>query len=491
MKNLKFPKGFLLGGAGAANQFEGAFDQDKKGLSIADLKTWDEKLDRKKLDSSSLDLDREKYEESKNGNPKNIYPNRFGIDFYNKYKDDLILFKEVGLNCFRTSFAWTRFFPNGDEKNPNQLAIKHYKNLLTEAKKLNIEVVVTISHYESPIGLLEKQNTWLSKQTIHDYLRFVEILAKEYKDLVKYWMPFNEINCTVLSAFTGGGFLLEKNDLKAEEKKYQALHNQFVAQAMAKKIIKEIDPSAQVGCMIAAFSSYPATCKPEDVRANQLKSQLQMYMYFDMAAKGIYSPFILKYFKDENINLEITSQESDYLKKYTMDFLSFSYYMSSVTSANPENNQSGNIIIGEKNPYLSATEWGWQIDPQGLRILMNDLYDRYRLPLFISENGIGVDEKLDPKTLTVNDNYRIDYLKEHLKNLLLAIEDGVECIGYTMWTAIDLVSASTREMSKRYGLIYVDRNDDGSGSNKRFIKKSGKWFKEVSESNGSLLWKLE
>jgi len=486
MKKLKFQKNFMFGAAAAASQYEGAFDADGKGLSTADFKFYDPNLDRKKLTIDAIEFFTDTFSDAKNNTKDKIFSQRWGVDFYNRYKEDLKLFKQVGVNCFRTSIAWSRIFPQ--EGVVNKLAINHYKNIFQEAKNNNISLVITLSHYDYPLWLLEKYNGFLSYEAIDKFLEYAKVVLTEFKQYTKYWLGFNEINMTIHSTFTGAGGILDKTDANRKEKVYQALHHQFVAQAKLTKLAHEIDPEIQIGCMIAASQSYPATCNPDDVLVNQQHLQKQMWFYFDVVARGEYPTYMFNFFKEKNLNVKISEEDLKVLKNYTVDFLSFSYYVSSVMSTEVMQKTGGNILSGGKNPYLKASEWGWQIDPIGLRILMNDLYYRYKKPLMIVENGIGVDEKWDDIKNQLNDTYRISYLKEHLKNILLAIDDGVECIGYTAWTAIDLISMSTKEMTKRYGLIYVDQDDYGNGSKERKIKESGKWFKTIADSNGEKLW---
>lgn len=487
MKQITFPKNFLLGGAAAASQYEGAFDADNKGLSIADYKFFDPNLDRKKVNIEAIEFYEDSFATIKADQKDKIFPYRWGVDFYNRYKEDIKLFKQVGMNCFRTSIAWSRIFPNDGEI--NHQAIAHYKAMFQEFQDNKIELVLTISHYDFPLWFTEKYNGFLSYEAIDKFLEYTKVVLTEFKQYTKYWLGFNEINMTTHSSFTGAGVVLPRNDKKNKEKMYQALHHQFVAQAKAVQLAHQIDPEIKMGCMIAAVGSYPATCNPTDVLVNQKSLQTSNQFFFDMVCKGEYPGFMKKYFLDHDIHLEIKASDLEILKANPVDYLSFSYYMSSIMGQEIKDQAKGNLFFGGKNPYLKASEWGWQIDPVGLRILMNDLYYRYKKPLMIVENGIGVDEVWDDKNNILNDNYRIDYLKEHLKNMLLAMEeDGVECVGYTTWTAIDLISMSTKEMTKRYGLIYVDQDDYGQGTKSRKIKESGKWFKTIADSNGSKLW---
>ncbi|ARU91709.1 6-phospho-beta-glucosidase [Spiroplasma clarkii] len=486
MKKLTFPSKFLLGGAAAANQYEGAFDADGKGLSIADFKFYDPNLDRKKINIDAIEFFEDSFAEVLQNPGDKIFAYRWGIDFYNRYEEDIKHFKAVGMNCFRTSIAWSRIMP--EEGVINQKAIAHYKKIFQACKDNGIELVLTLSHYDYPLWLTQKYNGFLSPVAIDKFLEYAKVVLTEFKSYCTYWLGFNEINMTSHSAYTGAGGVLPRGDKKNQQMRYQALHHQFVAQAKVVKLAHEIDPNLKMGSMMAAVQSYPATCNPQDVLENQKFLHVNNDFYFEMVCRGEYPQYMLKWFKEKDINLKINPADLEVLKANPVDYLSFSYYMSSIMGKELAENSSGNIFFGGKNPYLKASEWGWQIDPIGLRVVMNNLYDRYQKPLMIVENGIGVDEKWDDKNDQLNDEYRIDYLKEHLKNLLLAIEDGVECLGYTTWTAIDLISASTKEMSKRYGLIYVDLDDYGQGTGARKIKESGKWFKTIADSNGEKLW---
>jgi len=486
MKKLTFPKNFMLGAAAAAHQYEGAYDSDNKGLSTADYKFYDPNLDRKKISLDAIEFYTDSYAEIKT-NPNKIYPYRFGIDFYNRYKSDLKLFKETGVNCFRTSITWSRIFP--DDGVLNKKGIDYYRDVFLEMKNNGIELIVTVSHFDFPIWFLEKYNGFLGgDKAIDKFLEFAKIVLTEFNQYVKYWLVFNEMNIGTYSSYTGGGFILDRDDPKRKEKLWQAVHNQFVAQAKFIKLAKSIDRNIKVGFMSASRLSYPNTCKPEDVLLNHQQLQKNLFFYFDLSVKGYYPKYMLNFFLKENLKIEMKPDDLKLLKEYTVDFLSFSYYSSFVISVEILEQTGGNLRSGAKNQYLESNEWGWQIDPIGLRVIMNEVYYRYNKPLLISENGIGWNEKWDNEKNQLNDTYRISYLKEHLKNVLLAIDDGVECLGYTTWTPFDLISASTKEISKRYGLIYVDQDDYGKGTKARKIKESGKWFKTIADSNGEKLW---
>lgn len=474
----KFPKEFLWGGATAANQYEGAYNVGDKGLSVQDV------TPRGGVPVSDNDLNPFIAELPTEDNLK-----LEGIDFYHRYKEDVALFAEMGFKVFRTSIAWSRIFPNGDELEPNEEGLQFYDNLFDELAKYGIEPLVTLSHYETPLHLARKYNGWVNRDLIGFYERYVRTVFNRYKNKVKYWLTFNEINSVLHVPFISGGIATPVEKLSKQDL-YQAVHHELVASALATKVGHEINPEFKIGCMVLAMPTYPMTPKPEDVLAAR-EFENQNYLFSDIHARGKYPKYIQRFFKENDINIKFESGDKELLAENTVDFISFSYYMSSVQAHDPENYQSsiGNLLGGIANPYLESSEWGWQVDPIGLRIVLNNLYDRYQLPLFIVENGLGAKDVLieGADGPTVDDDYRIDYLKKHLQQVGEAIEDGVELLGYTTWGCIDLVSASTAQMSKRYGFIYVDRNDDGSGTLNRYKKKSFYWYKEVIESNGETL----
>lgn len=465
-----FSKDFLWGGATAANQCEGAYNIDGKGLSVQDVLPRGLKGERtKEPTEDNLKLE--------------------GIDFYHCYKEDIRLFAEMGFKVFRLSIAWSRIFPKGDEETPNEAGLKFYDNVFDECRKYNIEPLVTLSHYETPLYLAEKYDGWSNKILIQFYEHYVTTVFERYKDKVKYWLTFNEINSILHIPFMSGGINTPKSEL-TKSQLYQAVHHELVASASATKIGHEINPDFKIGCMVLSTPIYPLTPNPSDVIAVMEKEHLNS-LFADVHVRGCYPGYSKRYFRENNIEITITKEEEEILKN-TVDFIAFSYY-SSVCETADENLKEvgkGNIMGGVTNPTLKASEWGWQIDPQGLRYVLNQFYDRYQKPLFIVENGLGaVDELVDDENgeKTVNDDYRINYMREHLKQVSEAIEDGVEVMGYTSWGCIDLVSASTAELKKRYGFIYVDRNDDGTGSLKRYKKKSFYWYKNVIASNGNQL----
>lgn len=469
MKNI-FPKDFLWGGATAANQCEGAYNVDGKGLSIQDIMP-------KGIMSAPT-------EEPTKDNMKLV-----GIDFYNRYKEDIKMFAEMGFKTFRMSIAWSRIFPNGDDSKPNEKGLEFYDKVFDELAKYGIEPLVTLSHYETPLHLAKKYDGWLDRRLIGFYENYVRTVFTRYKNKVKYWLTFNEINSILQAPLMSGGILTDKSKLSKSDL-YQAIHHELVASALAVKIGHEINSEFKIGCMIIAIPNYPLTPNPDDVIETMMKDRKNLY-FADVHVRGTYPKYLNKYFEENGISITKEDGDDEILKN-TVDFISLSYYMSSCVTADEEKNKvgAGNIIIGVQNPYLQESEWGWQIDPKGLRYILNFLYDRYQKPLFIVENGLGaVDELITDENgnKTVNDDYRIKYLNDHLVQVALAIEDGVEVMGYTSWGCIDLVSASTAQLKKRYGFIYVDRHDDGSGTLERYKKKSFYWYKDVIGTNGATL----
>ena len=475
----KFPQNFLWGGATAANQYEGAYNLDGKGLSVQDV-TPKGGVPAKPGDCNPLITE--------GPTPDNLKLE--GIDFYHRYKEDIALFAEMGFKVYRTSIAWSRIFPNGDELEPNEAGLQFYDNLFDELAKYGIEPLITLSHYETPLHLARQYNGWANRDLIGFYERYVRTVFTRYKDKVKYWLTFNEINSVLHAPFMSGGIATPAEELSKQDL-YQAVHHELVASALATKIGHEINPDFKIGCMVLAMPAYPMTPKPEDVLAAR-EFENRNYLFSDIHARGKYPAYINRFFKENGIEIQFAPGDKDLLAENTVDFISFSYYMSVVAAHDPENYSSsrGNLLGGILNPHLASSEWGWQIDPVGLRLVLNSFYDRYQLPLFIVENGLGAKDVLvdGPNGPTVEDDYRIDYLKQHLQQVGEALEDGVELLGYTTWGCIDLVSASTAELSKRYGFIYVDRNDDGSGTLARYKKKSFDWYKEVIATNGDSLY---
>ena len=477
-KEKKFPEGFLWGGATAANQLEGGYLEGGKGLNTPDVLPGGKvRLQLLKDPGFNFELDKEKY----------TYPNHEAIDFYHRYKEDIALFAEMGFKTFRMSISWSRIFPKGDELVPNEEGLAFYERVFDELLKYNIEPVVTISHYELPLHLVKEYGGWRSRELVAFFERYATVIFNRYKDKVKYWMTFNEINSSLHMPILGLGFAIQKEEDRYQPT-FQAYHHQFVASARAVQLCHEIIPGAQIGCMLVYLPTYSADCNPENVLYALKEEQLFNYFCGDVQVRGEYPAFMKRYFKEHGIKLDIQEGDLELLKENTVDYIAFSYYMSRTEKKDktPEEVGQGNILGGIKNTFLKASDWGWEIDPMGLQISLNQLYDRYQKPLFVVENGLGAYDKVEEDG-SINDDYRIDYLREHIKAMGEAIEDGVELMGYTPWGCIDLVSASTGEMSKRYGFIYVDKQDDGSGTLERKKKKSFYWYKDAIATNGENL----
>ncbi|MFZ7176099.1 6-phospho-beta-glucosidase [Streptococcus hyovaginalis] len=470
-----FPDGFLWGGATAANQVEGAYDVDRRGLANVDVVPIGE-------DRFPIIAGQKKMFDFEEGY---FYPAKGSIDFYHNYKEDIALFAEMGFKTYRMSIGWTRIFPKGDELEPNEAGLQFYENVFKELRKYDIEPLVTITHFDFPMHLIEEYGGWRNRKIIEFYERLCQVIFNRYKGLVKYWLTFNEINMILHAPFMGAGLYFEEGE-NQEQVKYQAAHHELVASAIATKIAHEVDPENKVGCMLAAGQYYPNTVHPRDYWA-AMQEDRENYFFIDVQARGEYPNYAKKKFERLGLDIEMTDEDLALLKEHTVDFVSFSYYSSRVASGDPEVNEKtqGNIFASIKNPYLDASEWGWQIDPLGLRITLNAIWDRYQKPMFIVENGLGAIDTPDENGY-VEDDYRIDYLRAHVETMNQAInEDGVELLGYTTWGPIDLVSAGTGEMKKRYGFIYVDRDNYGNGTLKRSKKKSFDWYKKVIASNGT------
>lgn len=455
---------FLWGGAVAANQCEGAYQEDGKGLSIMDIITAGDKDTPRRI---TREID-----------PSAYYPNHEAIDFYHRYDEDTDLFQEMGFRAFRTSIAWSRIFPKGDEETPNEAGLQFYDQLFHTLKQKGMEPVITISHYEMPLYLVEHYGGWRNRKLIDFYVRFAQTVFKRYKGIVRYWMTFNEINSTIHVPSIAGVIVTDQDD--KELVPYQALHHQFVASALAVKLGHEIDPENQIGCMVMTTVGYPKTSHPNDILAAQEYLRDGTLFFTDVQVRGAYPSYFHK-------AIAITKQDKEILAQGCVDYIGFSYYSSNVVSFHNDGEEAkGNIVNGLKNPYLDANEWGWQIDPKGLRYLMRVLYERYEKPLFIVENGLGYDDKFENGE--IHDPYRIAYLKAHIEEMKRAVEeDGIDLIGYTPWGCIDIVSAGTGEMKKRYGFIYVDKDNQGKGTLKRYKKDSFYWYTKVIKSNGENL----
>lgn len=466
-----FPENFLWGGAIAANQTEGAWDKDGRGISNIDLIPHGTKRQDIKLGYKKGELDQNEY-----------YPSHTGIDFYHHYKEDIALLAEMGLKVFRTSISWSRIYPNGDEEMPNQAGINYYKDLFKACKQHGMELLVTLAHFDIPMSIVEKYNGWKNRETIDLYIKFAETCFNNFGEYVNYWIPFNEINVVLHSPFSGGGLYFDDSENR-EEILYKAAHYMLVASAKAVRSCHRITPQAKIGCMIAGGSFYPYSCNPEDVWQSMNDERTNTF-FVDVQAKGKYPYYMNSFFKNKGINIEIDESDKEILKE-TVDFVAFSYYASrtSIADISRVEKNEGNVIVSAKNPYLKMSDWGWVIDPLGLRITMNQIYERFEKPLFVVENGLGAKDEIEADG-TIQDDYRIDYMKQHIEAIYDGIQDGVPLLGYISWGIIDLVSASTGEMSKRYGMIYVDKDDAGSGTLERRKKKSFDWYKQVIQQNG-------
>ncbi|MDY0406728.1 6-phospho-beta-glucosidase [Virgibacillus sp. 179-BFC.A HS] len=472
----KFPKGFLWGGALAANQTEGAYLEGGKGLTTVDLMPTGE--NRWKIATGHIDSFAPKKNE--------FYPSHEAIDFYHRYKEDIALFAEMGFKALRVSISWARIFPNGDDEMPNEAGLQFYDDLFDEMRKYDIEPVVTIAHFDVPVHLVEAYGSWRNRQLVDFFERYAKTILTRYQDKVKYWMTFNEINMLLHLPFVGAGLVFKEGENEIQIK-YQAAHHQLVASALAVKACHEIIPDAKIGCMLAAGETYPYTSNPDDVAKAMEKDRESFFI--DVQARGEYPGYAKRFFRDNHLTIEMEAGDEELLKNHTVDYIGFSYYSSRTASTDPEvlkNQTSGNVFGSVANPYLQTSEWGWAIDPKGFRITANQLWDRYQKPLFVVENGLGAIDEPNADG-TIEDDYRIDYLRKHIDQMGEAIEDGVDIIGYTSWGPIDIISASTGEMKKRYGYIYVDRDNEGNGTLKRTKKKSFDWYKNVIASNGEIL----
>ena len=472
----RLPENFLWGGAVAAHQVEGAWNEDGKGISIVDV-----------LTGGAHGVDRV----ITNGiQPDCYYPNHEAVDFYHQYKDDIKLFAEMGFKCFRTSIAWTRIFPSGDDIEPNEAGLQFYDDLFDELLKYNIEPVVTLSHFEMPWNLVKKYGGWQNRKVIDFFVKYALTVMERYKSKVKYWMTFNEINNQKnfkypLFGYTCSGVIFTENE-KPEECMYQVVHHELVASALVVKHGHMINPDFKIGCMIACVPLYPYSCNPEDMMYS-VEAMHDRYLFGDV--RGEYPSYIYREWERKGFHIHMENEDEAILKEGTVDYVGFSYYMTNAVKAGPTD--EGNGLDGfpgsVSNPYVKKSDWGWQIDPIGLRYSLNILYERYQKPLFIVENGFGAIDEITPEG-TIEDDYRIAYLRAHIEEMKKAvILDGVNLLGYTPWGCIDCISFTTGEMKKRYGFIYVDRDNEGNGSMKRIRKKSFDWYRKVILSNGEEL----
>jgi 6-phospho-beta-glucosidase len=478
--NKKMPENFLWGGAIAAHQAEGAWNVDGRGMSTADVMT-----------AGGNGIPREITQGIKDGK---YYPNHEAIDFYHRYKEDIQLFKELGLKCFRTSISWSRIFPTGEEEIPNEAGLQYYDDLFDELLKNDIEPIITLSHFEIPYAIYENYGGFANKAVIPLFVKFAKCVFERYKDKVTYWMTFNEINNQAdgqdpLHVWTNSAMIIE-NDSKKEELVFQAGINELIASAAAVIEGKKINPNFQIGCMMAYVPVYPYSCAPEDLMASVIANE-RRYFYSDIHVRGKIPTYAQTYWARKGISIQISPEEEAILQEGTVDYIGFSYYMSGTVTTLPdvpglptEDIPNGKIV---RNPYIETTDWGWPVDPVGLRYVLNTIYQRYDLPLFIVENGFGAYDQLT-KDNTIHDPYRITYLRQHIEQMEKAItEDGVPVLGYTPWGIIDIVSFGSGEMDKRYGMIYVDKDNAGNGSLQRLKKDSFAWYQQVIATNGEEL----
>lgn len=466
---MTFPKNFLWGGAIAANQAEGAYNEDGKGLSVADILA----VGTDRFKNVELEINEKKY-----------YPSHEAIDFYHTYKEDIRELSELGMKCFRTSIAWSRIFPNGDDKEPNEKGLEFYDNLFDELLKNGMEPVITISHFETPLNLITKYGGWKNRKLIDFYVNYCTVIFNRYNNKVKYWMTFNEINHAHTLPLIAAAIVVKEDENKLQDI-YQASHNMLVASAKAVIMGHEINKDFKMGCMLSLSPIYPASCKPEDVFESYELRRRSLF-YSDIQMLGEYPSYFKRIAKENNITIEMEDEDIEILKKGVCDYLGFSYYRSSLHEAGMKILGNTGGLLGKKNPYLSETKWGWPIDPLGLRYVCNELTDRYHKPLFIVENGLGaIDEVTEDGK--IHDEERMEYLKKHVIMMNEAIEDGADIIGYTWWGPIDIVSAGTGEMKKRYGFVYVDKDNNGNGTLKRIKKDSYNYYKQIIATNGENL----
>lgn len=483
---MPFRKDFLWGGATAANQLEGAWNEDGRGPALTDVTTGGSTTEARKI--TYIDKDGKhgfitRLEKLPEGAhyavlDEYLYPNHDGIDFYHRYKEDIALFAEMGFKVFRMSISWSRLYPTGMEEKPNEKGVEFYRNVFTELKKNSIEPLVTLWHFDTPLYLEETLGDWKNRDLIPMFVKFARTCFEEYKGLVKYWLTFNEINNTI-------NFLPDNMDDSYFQDAYQHLHNQFVASAKAVKIGHEVDPNNVIGCMICGITYYPHTDDPKDILLNRYKWEKGIFYCGDVQCFGYYPTYAQKLWDEHNVKLDITEDDLQSLREGCVDIYTFSYYMSqSVTTHENKDEVSGNMVRGGiRNEYLSYSDWGWAYDPDGLQYYLEMIYNRYERPLMVVENGLGAYDTVEEDG-SIHDDYRIDYFRKHIASMKKAVDNGVDLLAYTTWGPIDLVSAGTGEMRKRYGFIYVDKHDDGTGTMERSRKDSFYWYKKVIASNG-------
>ncbi len=479
-----FPKEFLWGGATAASQVEGGWNEGGKGLDTQDCRPQDFTLTRaQKNDWHFKQMTSEKFEAALRCTDAGCYPFRWGSDEYHHAHEDIELFAEMGMKVYRLSVSWARIYPNGDDPEPNEEGIRYYRELLEDCHAHGMKVFLTILHYAIPVHLVEAYGGWKSRKLVDFYVRYAKTLFERLGDLVDYWLPFNEMNAGRFNPYNGLGLIKDREE-NYEQAIYQGLHHCFLASAKACALAHKMLPGSKVGCMIARFCHYAATCSPEDQLQMLHDEQYTNWFYTDVMVRGYYPEYMQRLFRDHHIEIQMEPEDDQILKEGTVDFVSFSYYFSQVSTVDDAwEKTDGNLVVASKNPYLKSSEWGWQEDPTGLRITLNQFWDRYHIPVFVAENGLGATDVLEEDG-SVHDPYRIEYLRSHVKAMAEALEDGVDVFGYTMWGIIDLVSCGSIEMSKRYGVIYVDADDEGKGTFKRYRKDSFWWYQHCIASQG-------
>lgn len=475
----EFPENFLWGGAVAACQAEGAYDKDGRGLSTSDVHMYSKNLNRSNVVKEGGGTRDEILSYIKD--EKNYYPKRYGIDFYHTYKEDLALLAEMGFRAFRTSISWSRIFPKGDETEPNEKGLVFYDKLIDEIIKKGMEPVITISHYDMPLNLVLEYGGFANRKLVDFFVRYAAVILDRYKDKVKYWIVFNQINLLQFCSWGSIGLLDDYAD-DLEQVKFQAVHHQFVANALVYEYGKKIKPEMQIGTMVADCTYYPNTCNPEDVVLTMKRNRMQ-YFYTDVQLRGEYPVYALRFFEENGWDIKMEDGDEALIKRNKQDFLAISYYSSKVIDAGCCGMNPRDAI---QNPYLKPTPWEWRMDPLGLYNCLSQYWDRYQVPVMIAENGFGAIDTVEEDG-AIHDDYRIDYYRQHLLQVKECIKDGVDVFGYLAWGPIDIVSSSTAEMSKRYGFIYVDQDDEGNGSGLRRKKDSFYWYQKVIDSNGKCL----
>lgn len=475
MSYKKKTKRILWGGATASSQYEGGYNLGGKGLDTQDCRPYLKRTSN--ATTSTRLLTQDVIDEAKACDGIGNYPFRQGSDGYHHIDEDIELLKELGIDIYRFSISWARLYPHGDEEMPNEDGIRFYNQIFKKVHQAGMKIFLTMNHYAVPLYLVEHYGGWTNRCLIDFYLRFAKTVFEHWGEYIDYYLPFNEINAGYFSPYNGVGLVKEKDQPYNQSLVFQSLHHQFVASAKVIQLSHEMNLKSQSGCMVACFCYYPLTPRPEDNFKAMRDEEVHQWFAVDVLANGRYPSYMDRFFRENNIEIDITDEDMYLLKTYPCDFVSFSYYSSSVATVEENSEQTaGNLVVSTKNPYLKASEWGWQIDPIGLRIMLNKMYDRTQKPIFISENGLGAHDILNDD-LTINDPYRIDYLKQHFEQIDEAIDDGVDVIGYIMWGVIDIISAGSCEMGKRYGVVYVDADNNCQGTYRRYKKDSFEWYK--------------